>query len=468
MLDKILSGVPGVKLYKFSENESVIQPEKSLPNLVFLFDNVITNNHNIVRSYFTRSRHHLIDVCYLAQSYSRVPKQLIRNNANYIVLFKQDEINLKHVYDEHYSGDIKYSEFKDFCMTCWRGGRFEFVVISSENARDNSRYRHGFDMFETDALINNTFGSIIEPLNEIRSNNKRKPFQAASSPPASLPSRAASPFPDADSIVNRSPPQQTSRITYVDLNACFGHWTKPVLYRIYGPRKSSNDAFELGGKEIQFFDNRAIAKELHASARRIYLRRRVIVYGKNDLFQANLVDMQQYSAVNKSYNYILFVIDCFTKRLFYAALKTKRGEEVTAAAVKKHNIKMYSTFSVLKTSIIERVNRTIKARMFKEFTSRGSHVWIAILPALVDGYNNSMHRTIGMTPMQADAHPSGLRRRSIFGNRKDFKIVTFRMHLRERRRKTEYHRSLPSRCRNYRDGSRFGLSVTRPTTRTVS
>lgn len=34
--------------------------------------------------------------------------------------------------------------------------------------------------FETDALINNTFGSIIEPLNEIRSNNKRKPFQAVS------------------------------------------------------------------------------------------------------------------------------------------------------------------------------------------------------------------------------------------------------------------------------------------------
>jgi hypothetical protein len=143
--------------------------------------------------------------------------------------------------------------------------------------------------------------------------------------------------------------------------------------------------------------------------------------------------MQQYSAVNKSFNYILFIIDCFTKRLFYAALKTKRGEEVAAAAgkifaqnrpnllhvdkgrefynknfealVKKHNIKMYSTFSVLKASIIERVNRTIKARMFREFTSRGSHVWITILPALVDGYNNSMHRTIGMTPMQADAHP---------------------------------------------------------------
>ncbi|KAL4153481.1 hypothetical protein QTP88_001314 [Uroleucon formosanum] len=44
--------------------------------------------------------------------------------------------------------------------------------------------------------------------------------------------------------------------------------------------------------------------------------------------------------------------------------------------------------------------------MFKEFTSRGSRDWITILPALIDDYNNSMHRTINMTPAQADAHPS--------------------------------------------------------------
>ncbi|KAL4153613.1 hypothetical protein QTP88_001446 [Uroleucon formosanum] len=76
------------------------------------------------------------------------------------------------------------------------------------------------------------------------------------------------------------------------------------------------------------------------------------------------------------------------------------------ALVKKHNIKMYSTFSAVKASIVERFNRTLKQRMFKEFTSRGSRDWITILPALIDDYNNSMHRTIGMAPAQADAHPS--------------------------------------------------------------
>jgi len=179
---------------------------------------------------------------------------------------------------------------------------------------------------------------------------------------------------------------------------------------------------------------RAIATELHAAARRRYPRRRVIVYGKNDLFQADLVDMQQYSGVNKSYKYILCIIDCFTKYSWALPLKSKKGEEVAAAAskifaqnspnllhvdqgrefynkhfealVKKHNIKMYSTFSAVKASIVERFNRTLKQRMFKEFTSRGSRDWITILPSLIHDYNNSTHRTIGMTPVQADADPS--------------------------------------------------------------
>jgi len=179
---------------------------------------------------------------------------------------------------------------------------------------------------------------------------------------------------------------------------------------------------------------RAIAAELHAAARRRYPRRRVIVYGKNDLFQADLVDMQQYSGVNKSYKYILCIIDCFTKYSWALPLKSKKGEEVAAAAskifarnspnllhvdqgrefynkhfealVKKHNIKMYSTFSAVKASIVERFNRTLKQRMFKEFTSRGSRDWITILPSLIDDYNSSTHRTIGMTPVQADADPT--------------------------------------------------------------
>lgn len=147
MLCDILKNIDGIKLFTFYDNDTVISPEEALPNSVFVFDDVICENQNIVRSYFSRGRHNQIDVCYLAQSFARIPKQLIRDNSNLIILFKQDETNLKHVYYDHCSSDMSYPEFKNFCTTCWVRGRFEFVVISKESERDNGRYRHGFHTF---------------------------------------------------------------------------------------------------------------------------------------------------------------------------------------------------------------------------------------------------------------------------------------------------------------------------------
>ena len=72
---------------------------------------------------------------------------MIRDNANLIVLFKQDETNLKHVYNEHCSGDMTYTQFKHFCVTCWNRERFTFVVICKDSDRDNGRYRFGFDTY---------------------------------------------------------------------------------------------------------------------------------------------------------------------------------------------------------------------------------------------------------------------------------------------------------------------------------
>lgn len=178
---------------------------------------------------------------------------------------------------------------------------------------------------------------------------------------------------------------------------------------------------------------REIAYELHRPSRKHYTRRHVNVYGKNDLWQADLLEMIPYARQNKGYKYILCVIDCFTKFAWALPLKTKTAVEVSNsmskvlinrspsllqldngkefynktfdALMSKYKIKKYSTFSTTKACIVERFNRTLKEKMFREFTARGKHEWVSILPLLIDNYNKSKHRTIGMTPSEADENP---------------------------------------------------------------
>lgn len=74
---------------------------------------------------------------------------------------------------------------------------------------------------------------------------------------------------------------------------------------------------------------REIACELHRPSRKNYTRRHVNIYGKNDLWQADLVEMIPYTKQNKGYKYILCVIDCFTKFAWALPLKTKTAAEVS-------------------------------------------------------------------------------------------------------------------------------------------
>lgn len=56
-----------------------------------------------------------------------------------------------------------------------------------------------------------------------------------------------------------------------------------------------------------------LASELHRPSRKNYDRRRVNVYRKDDLWQADHVEMTPYAKSNRGYKYILCVIDYFTK-----------------------------------------------------------------------------------------------------------------------------------------------------------
>lgn len=91
-------------------------------------------------------RHKKIDSFYLSQTYSKIPKQLIRDNVNLLLIFKQDDTNLKHIYNEHVTTDIEWNEFKKLCSIIWQN-RYDFLLINKDCDLDNGKHRQGFDTF---------------------------------------------------------------------------------------------------------------------------------------------------------------------------------------------------------------------------------------------------------------------------------------------------------------------------------
>ncbi|KAL9975004.1 hypothetical protein ACROYT_G012119 [Oculina patagonica] len=54
-----------------------------------------------------------------------------------------------------------------------------------------------------------------------------------------------------------------------------------------------------------------------------------------------------------------------------------------------------------KAVVIERFNRTLKNKMYKQFTIQGNTQYLEMLPILVKEYNNTKHSSIKMTPTEA-------------------------------------------------------------------
>ena len=87
---------------------------------IFIFDDIACDKQDAGREYFSMGHYSNVDCFYLRQTYARIPKHLIRDNANLLILFKQDCTNLKHVYNDHVNTDMLYDEFYLLCRDCWQ------------------------------------------------------------------------------------------------------------------------------------------------------------------------------------------------------------------------------------------------------------------------------------------------------------------------------------------------------------
>lgn len=145
-LEKLITGIKGMGYFPFSNNCDVIPPEEAKINSIIIFDDVACEKQNNIRSYFSMGRHKNIDCFYLCQTYSHIPKHLIRDNANVIIVFKQDRMNLQHIFDSHVAPDMDINKFHEICRECWKDN-YGFLFISKDNEISAGRYRKGFDVF---------------------------------------------------------------------------------------------------------------------------------------------------------------------------------------------------------------------------------------------------------------------------------------------------------------------------------
>ena len=176
-----------------------------------------------------------------------------------------------------------------------------------------------------------------------------------------------------------------------------------------------------------------------------FRRERVIPLYKDDTSSADSIVKLSLSKYNNNYKFILTVIDIFTKYAWAIPLKNKSGLSITngfkiilsegpqggsesrkpeklwvdrdsefynktfKSLRKEYETKLYSTYSDLKAVFIKRFNRTLIHIINKPIFINGDCNWVNILNDAVITYNNNIHSTINMTPVDASNNPDKVR-----------------------------------------------------------
>ena len=66
--------------------------------------------------------------------------------------------------------------------------------------------------------------------------------------------------------------------------------------------------------------------------------------------------------------------------------------------MKRHKIEHFASNSDLNTACVTRFNRNIKTRLYTYMTAKSRNRWVDVLQDIMNSYNHSRHRSIGMAP----------------------------------------------------------------------
>ena len=160
-----------------------------------------------------------------------------------------------------------------------------------------------------------------------------------------------------------------------------------------------------------------------------FLRPKVVSPYLNYMWMTDTGYMIKFNEANEGYSYFVVFIDTFSRYLIAEPLKSLRGAEMTKvlraifeknkcenlysdsgseytskvfnAFLKKEKVDHFYSRSDTKSSMAERVIKTIKGKLFKYMEENNTTKWVSVLQDFVHAYNNSFHTSIKMTPAEA-------------------------------------------------------------------
>ena len=181
-------------------------------------------------------------------------------------------------------------------------------------------------------------------------------------------------------------------------------------------------------KSIKVFINEIYSK----GPKKNYITNKTDVYHIDDTWSLDILDLKDYGPENnRGYRYVLVTIDNFSKYGWTIPLKNKnaqtikdsfenilinskrkpnliesdRGKEfynnIFQDFLNKNDIKLYSRNSSYGAVFAERFNRTIRDLLKKIVFEHGDANWIDVLQTITKQYNNRIHSSTKLTPIQA-------------------------------------------------------------------
>ena len=93
--------------------------------------------------------------------------------------------------------------------------------------------------------------------------------------------------------------------------------------------------FKFFNKKQSVPQNKQLAEELHKPIIRKFKKRKVYSAFKDNIWGADLADMQLISKFNKGFRFLLCAIDIFSKYTWFVPLKDKKGTSIVNVFKKK-------------------------------------------------------------------------------------------------------------------------------------